>query len=309
MVDDFANLGKVWVNNNSITNILSLDEVCTVCCITMDSSVAPTMNVHRLDGSVMSFNTHPSRLFVFKANNTTNHPVTPYTMISTVAEQMKLFTRREIKAADDVCTLYRNLGRLEDTFFQKILRNNLLHTCPVTVDNACQANIIYGPDLAERKGKTTHSTAAPRAPFFVVVAIPVPILEHHHDVTLCVDCLFLQGLVFLHILSRNIGYRTSHHVMDCKRSTIIKHLKHNVDLYTAHGLNICKIHGDNEFKCARHTLLPVTMNIVLADCHVKRRSATRSSRPQRRSAIRGSCPQRRNTQRSGDRKREQSGND
>ena len=118
MIGNFPNLGPVWFNKESIANILSLADVRKVCRVTMDSSAAATMNVHRLDGSVMSFNEHPSGLFVFKANDT-NHPFTAYTMISTVAEQKKLFTRREIEAADDARTLYRKLGRPGDLCFSR----------------------------------------------------------------------------------------------------------------------------------------------------------------------------------------------
>ena len=98
--------------------------------------------------------------------------------------------------------------------------------------------------------------------------IPAPVLEHHQHVTLCVDFLFVQGIGFLHSISRNIGYRISHPVVDRTRGTIVKHLKHDIDVYNARGLQVCDIHGDNEFKCARHAILPVAMNIVPADCHV-----------------------------------------
>ena len=267
MVGDFANLGEVWVNDDSIANILFLSEVCKVCRVTMDSSAAPTMNVHRLDGSVMSFEEHPSGLYVFKPNKT-NQSVPAYTMISTAADMKRTFTRREIAAADDARALYRKLGRPSDAFFQKILANSVLHNCPVTVDDARRANCIYGPDLAVCKGKTTRSAAAPRAPTFIAVPIPAPVLEHHSNVTLCVDFLFVQGLGFLHTISRNIGYRTSHPVLDRTRGTIVKHLQHDIDVYTTRGLNICDVHGDNEFECARHSLLPVALDIVPADCHV-----------------------------------------
>ena len=266
MVGDFANLGEVWFNDASIANILSLADVRKVCRVTMDSLKAPTIDVHRLDGTVMSFEEHPSGLYVFKSG--TNYPVTAYTMISTVAKQKKLFTRREIDAADAARTLYRKLGRPSDVFFQKILTSNLLHDCPVTVDDAKRANIIYGPEIAAQKGKTTRSAAAPRAPTFIATPIPAPILAHHSNVTLCVDFLFVQGLGFLHTISRNIGYRTSHPVADRTRGTIVKLLKADINVYTARGLTVRDVHGDNEFECARPALLPVAMNIVPADCHV-----------------------------------------
>ena len=38
MVGDFPNLGEVWYNEASITNILSLSDVTKVCTVTMDLS-------------------------------------------------------------------------------------------------------------------------------------------------------------------------------------------------------------------------------------------------------------------------------
>ena len=173
MVGDFANLGEVWVNDDSIANILSLADVRKVCRVTMDSSTAPSMLVHRLDGSVMAFEEHPSGLYVFKPNNT-NNTVTAYTMISTVAEQKKLFTKREIKLANVARDLYRKIGRPAEAEFQDILARNLIRDCPVTPADAKRALVIYGPYVAVIKGKTTRKEAAPRAPTFVAEVIPPP---------------------------------------------------------------------------------------------------------------------------------------
>ena len=139
----------------------------------------------------------------------------------------------------------------------------------MTPDDAKRASIIYGPDIAAFKGKTTCTGALPRAPTFVAEPIPAPILEHHSNVTLCVDFFFVQGLAFFHTISRGIGYRTAHPVPDRTRGTILKHLRHViVAVYTARGFTVHDVHGDNEFECDRAALLPKTMNLVPADSHV-----------------------------------------
>ena len=195
MIGDFPNLGEVWYNKDSMANILSLAEVRKVCRVTMDSSDEPAMIVHRLDGSEMKFTEHDSGLYVFK-DNFTNAPVSGYTMVTTVAEQKKLFSKREVKAADVARDLYWKIGRPSEAEFQDILKRNLIRDCPVTPSDAKRANIIYGPDVAVVKGKTTRSKAALRAPTFVAEPIPPHVLEHHRDVTLCVDFFFVQGIPF-----------------------------------------------------------------------------------------------------------------
>ena len=268
MVGDFPNLGKVWYNRESIANILSLAEVRKVCRITMDSADEPAMFVHRLDGTVMKFLEHPSGLYVFSCNNDTNDNVTGYTMLSTVAEQKKLFSRREIQSANAARDLYRKIGRPAEAEFQSILRNNLIRNCPVTPDDAKRALIIYGPDIAVIKGKTTRSRAAPRAPTFVAEPIPAPILEHHHNVTLCADFFFVQGLPFFHTISRGIGFRTVDLVPDRTKTTILRKIRSAVRLYHLRGLQVCDVHADSELECVREDLQPIALNIVPADSHV-----------------------------------------
>jgi hypothetical protein len=231
MVGDFPNLGEVWYNSNSIANILSLADVRKVCRVTMDSLVDPSMHVHRLDGSVMRFVEHESGLYVYAPVNAVSANVHAYTMVSTVAEHKKMFSPRAIKAADAARALYRRIGRPSEADFQRILRNNLIRNCPVTPDDAKRALIIYGPDIAALKGKTVKSTAEARAPTFVAIPLPAPIMEHHRNVTLCLDFFFVQGLAFFHTISRGIGFRTVSHVSNRSKQTILKETMAAIHLY------------------------------------------------------------------------------
>jgi hypothetical protein len=148
MVGDFPSLGEDWYNRESIANVLSLADVGKVCRGTMDSLAEPSMYVHRLDGTGMRFLKHLSGLYVFNCNDATNDHVTAFTMVSTVAEHKKLFSRCKILAADTARELYRKIGRPDEAEFQANPRHNLIHNCPVTPDDAKRASIIYGPDIA-----------------------------------------------------------------------------------------------------------------------------------------------------------------
>jgi hypothetical protein len=217
MVDDFCNLGVVWYNPDSIANILSLADVRKVCQVTLDTSDKPTICVHRLGGSIMKFVEHASGLYVYdsavrKRSNSEN--VNAYTMVSTVADQKQMFSRRQIEAADTARELYQKLGRPDEVEFYSILTKNLIRNCPVTPDNARRASHIYGPDVAALKGKMIRSITAPRAPTFEAIPLPAPITAHHRNVTLCVDFFFVQGIAVLHTISRGIGFRTIAQVAD-----------------------------------------------------------------------------------------------
>lgn len=114
MIGEFPNLGDVWYNRASIAIILSLSDVRKVCRVTMDTSAEAAMFVHRSDASLMKFVEHPSGLYVFKGSptNSTSKPCNSYTLLSTVAKHKKMFSRREVEAADDARALYKKLGVL-----------------------------------------------------------------------------------------------------------------------------------------------------------------------------------------------------
>ena len=270
MIGDYPNLGKVctvWYNPASIANILSLADVRKICTVTMDSSRSPSIHVHRHDGTIMSFDEHPSGLYVYNSNDSST-PIVNYTFLSTVAEHKRTFSQRQIKQADLARKLYRMLGRPDEKTFRSILQNNLILNCPVSPDDAHRALAIYGPDVATIKGKTTRATAAARAPTFLAVPLPPTVLEHHRHVTLCVDFFFVQELCFLHTISRDIGFRTVAPVTNRSFKTILHELQAAIQLYTTRGFTVCDIHGDHEFECTRLALSPIHLNIVAADCHV-----------------------------------------
>jgi hypothetical protein len=120
MIGDFPNLGPVWYNPNSLANILSLAHVVTVCRVTMDTREENSMCIHRKDGTIMKFQQHPGGLYVFDPylNDNINGKVTAYTLLSTVKGQKDMFTRREVKLANQARALQRLLGRPTDTELQ-----------------------------------------------------------------------------------------------------------------------------------------------------------------------------------------------
>jgi hypothetical protein len=127
-----------------------------------------------------------------------------------------------IDAADKVRELYRKLGCPSQQQFKEIMSKNILLNCPVTVDDAKRAMLIYGPDLATIKGKTTRGKPTPHVASLQAVSIPAPILEHHREVTLCIDLFFVQGQAFLHTISCKLQYRSETPVNDRNNGTMLK---------------------------------------------------------------------------------------
>ena len=76
-----------------------------------------------------------------------------------------------------------------------MVREQLLTNCPVTVQDIDNANRIFGPDLANLRGKTTRTK--PERVRVEYVQIPRDFVQLHKYVTLVADVMFVNGLPFL----------------------------------------------------------------------------------------------------------------
>jgi hypothetical protein len=170
--------------------------------------------------------------------------------------------------ADKAQELYCKLGCQSQHKFEESLKLNLIMNYPVTIDDYKRALLIYRPDLATIKGKTTKGSPAPHTPSFLAIPIPAPILEHHKDVTLCVDFFFVQVQAFLPIISRNIQHKIVDLVIDQSKATMIKHVDSAIQLFQSRGFTITDIDGDIEFGCIQDHIFPINLNIFAADSHV-----------------------------------------
>jgi len=125
----------------------------------MDTDVEPALCVHCADGSVMKLSEYKTGLYYHDnaaaAPKSIVAPVIDYSFVTTVAGNNKLCTRREIEGANKARELSKKIGRPSQQQFEKILIKNLIRNCPVTINDAKRALLIYGPNVAALKGNTT----------------------------------------------------------------------------------------------------------------------------------------------------------
>ena len=79
--------------------------------------------------------------------------------------------------------------------FKRMVREKLITNCPVTVQDVENANRIFGPDLANLRGKTIRTKLEHVR--IEYVQIPWDFVELHKYVTLVADVMFVNGLPFL----------------------------------------------------------------------------------------------------------------
>jgi hypothetical protein len=271
-IGDIPNFGTVWYNPASIANILSLAAVRKVCRVTMDTAIAAAFHVHKVDGSLMTFTEYHSGLYFhdtssLSTSNNSSASITNYTLVNTVAKNKSMFTRREIEGADKARELYRKVGYPAEKFFQTMLSKNLIHNCPITAEDAKRALIIYGPDPATLKGKTTRKTTE-HIPRTIPLILPDYILEHHRNVTLCMDVFFVQGQRFHHTISRSIKFRTVSPIANSTKATLQDNTLAVINAYRLRGFEVTNIHADGAFECLRQAVAPTILNVNAADEHV-----------------------------------------
>jgi Zinc knuckle len=287
LVGDIPNFGTVWFNPESIANILSLAAVRKLCRVTMDTALSASFTVHKHDGSLMVFHEFDSGLYYHETGilptstsasasaplvtlpKPASLPVTDYSLLTTVAHNKSFFTRRELEGADRARDLYRMIGRPSESFFQQILQSGtMIHNCPITIADAKRALFVYGPDLATLKGKTTKQNTNTHIPSTVASHLPNYILDHHREVTLCIDIFFVQGQRFYHTISRKIKFRTIAPITTATKTILQEQTTAVINAYHNRGFLVTNIHADGAFECLREMVAPTILNINATDDHV-----------------------------------------
>ena len=75
------------------------------------------------------------------------------TLVTTVEDTKENFTKRDIDAAMLARTIYRRIGRPGRKRFMEMINKNLIPGCPITRQDAVNAEKIWGPDVGALKGK------------------------------------------------------------------------------------------------------------------------------------------------------------
>ncbi len=87
-----------------------------------------------------------------------------------------------------------------------MVHGNLLTNCPITIWDVDNADQIFGPNLANLRGKTTR--AKPDHVRVEYARIPKDFIQLHKYMTLVEDVMFVNGLPFLVMSSWGISLVT-----------------------------------------------------------------------------------------------------
>jgi len=270
--------GPVWFDERSMANILSFSNVrkkFPISISTGPNDPCPSILVHKKDGTTMCFKEYKMGLYVFDAGtsadntyiNHANKPSCHYSCLQTVESNLSLFTPREIKRANMARDLYRKIGRPSLADFVRYLDNNLIHNCSITSADAKRAHHIFGPDAAYLQGKTKRSrpNAAQLPP---LLPVPIDIMQLHRNIHLCIDIFFINGVAFIHSISKHIQFRTIEPLQTVNYKALLNATNTIFNFYNARGFNIEYLHADHQFDCLRESIRPTVLYISAAGEHV-----------------------------------------
>jgi len=232
---------EVWFSKRAITNIIALKNLILQYRVTYDSNDQMFV-VHRESAGKpnMQFRMHSSGLHYFDPRDKS------FVFFSTVAENKKDFTKRQIQRAEVAKSLYAKLAFPSPADFKWVVRSNQIKDCPVTVQDIDVATKIYGKDIAALKGKTTRKKPMPVVRD--LVKVPKEFMKLHKDVFLTADLFFVNKIPFFLTLSRVIYFTAVNHLQDRKVESIFKAFKEIYVYYLHRGFRIVTVHADAEFE-------------------------------------------------------------
>jgi hypothetical protein len=177
----------VWFTKQAMTNILCLKNLIRLYQVTYDSKRRTAFIVHWEEFGLpnMVFDMHPCGLHVYYPEKIDGQ----CGFVQTVANNMKLFTKRQIEGAMKACHLYETLGYPSNADFESVLQAGGIGGCTLTVDNARGAHKIWGDSVPRPKRSTVRETCKCKPQS--LVKVPRELIQLQRKVQIGIDIFFL----------------------------------------------------------------------------------------------------------------------
>lgn len=200
-IGDFGSFGPVHFSSASPANVLAFSVVRKMFYVSYDY-VKDTFTVHLPEGGLVftpyKTGSRAGYLYSYKVPE-------EKAMVQTVEERMKLYSKREVTAAEDARDLERLLGHPSPANLIKMINSGAIVENKVTAQDVRRAQSIWGPSVESLKGKTkTH--ASPRV---TVEHVPAPV---ERELALHADILFVDGDPHLIVVAQPLGLTLTKHL-------------------------------------------------------------------------------------------------
>ena len=184
-------------------------------------------------------------------------------MINTVENNVKKFTQRQITDAK-MARQYQNTAGLTTKAVLRMIDSGSLLNSPITRESIRDGIAIWGPSVANLKGKTTRSRPDPvRINSSTITTIPPHILQHHGNIILCADIMKVNKIPFLASISQVIKLGSATELTNMQIDTIVDTIVTLLQIYTSRGFKVTAIAADNGFAALMDNEKFLTFGVVL----------------------------------------------
>ena len=249
-IGHLKNYGDVWFDERAITNILWLKNVKQKHQVTYNSSTGGVFTVHK-PGQLLHLVMHKYGLHY---RDTRNREIT---LVQTVQENKEGYSQRQIQDAKKSGDLYAKVGYPSTRDFQKMISQNLILNCPVTMSDVDRADKIYGKYIHALKGKSTRSK--PKQVVIDYMEIPKSILKSNKNITLSIDIIYVNKIPFIVTISRHVKFTTVKAIQRRTKVKFVECIKNVAVIYTQSGFKVENVLLDGEFVPLRTDLLNIAI--------------------------------------------------
>ena len=198
---------RVWYHSEGVTNILSFARVRALGYKIDYDYERDCFNVSSPERKV-TFEATEEGLYAMKLDAPAESAGVVMNL-SSVEENKKRFSKRQIARADRAKDLYETIGFTSMRDFETIVKMNAIRGNPVISEDIRIMKEIYGDyNVFALKGKATRSK--PKVVLKDCVNVPRELKLKHENIELCIDIMYVQGLAFLVGISKHI------HLITCK---------------------------------------------------------------------------------------------
>jgi predicted phage tail protein len=238
----FADLGSVYYSARSAGNILSQATMKDAGCTTRYDDHSDEYTVTGTAGRVWKFvrpqlpDGRQSRYYTCDLGEP---EAVLQSSVTTVADNQRRYTKREVKRATAAVELMVRLGHASfETTIEMLNRGGLLN-CPITAHDVRVAQAMFGRSLASIKGKTRRYAAAE------VKQVLAPRVTQQQQV-LHVDLFFVKHLVFMLGVLTPLGLRMCYHLTDKGVDCVAEGLRLCVSAAASRDFDILEVRTDGE---------------------------------------------------------------
>jgi len=168
-------------------------------------------------------------------------------LLETVADNLKLYTKREQKDAKLAWIAFHGTGCTPIQKLKVFIKGGYIRDCPVLLEDVDPAVDIFGPDCSHIKGTST-CPHPPRVRTSDVTEIPCALGTKINPLTLYLDVMYVNGMPMLTTVDSRIKYRALVPLKNCTAESLFDSLDNVLRRYNQAAIYVTSIESDIEFK-------------------------------------------------------------